>query len=273
MVKIVAAGRGETVGMWPPEARFVICEFVLSRILNNNCKHFLLPRNVLLAEPTIMQFVIAITGKLSPKVLYLGTLHEDDEDTWKATGLPYELYGCSVTKLNLWNTPEEYKTSIIDVFERKMYETDILLLSGGHSIPGIAKWSSLGLVDILLNAARKRQDLVIAGGSAGALCWFAGTGLNLIPALIIPHYDTGAYYTPSWLLAKWQNTPTCICVDENAGFVVIDDTATVISADGHSKCYVVTRKSAPTAIPMEVNEVKRLAELDIIMPTNYSVKL
>jgi hypothetical protein len=213
-----------------------------------------------------MQFVIALTGKISPKVLYLGTLHEDDEDTYKVTGFPYELYGCSVTKLNLWHAPEESKSSIIDESERMIYETDILLLSGGHSLPGIAKWTNLGVVDILLNAARKRDDLVIAGGSAGALCWFAGSGLNLIPALIIPHYDTGGYYTPSCLLAKWQNESVCICVDEHAGFVVIDDKATVISADGHAKCYVVTRRSAPTAIPIEINEVRRLVELDILMP-------
>jgi len=232
MVKIVAAGRGETV-----------------------------------AEPSIMQFVISLTGKVSPKVLYLGTLHEDDEDTWRCTGLPYELYGCSVTKVNLWNMSEEEKTYIPDEFERKIFETDILLLSGGHSIPGIAKWTEIGIVDILLDAARKR-DLVIAGGSAGALCWFAGSGLNLIPALLVPHYDTDTDYTPSGLFDKWQDTSSCICVDEHAGFVVIDDKATVISSDGHAKCYFMTRNSAPTAIPIEINEVKPLADLGITLRIN-----
>ena len=138
MVRLVATGRGETIAL-----------------------------------PSVMQYVISLTGKIETqvKVLYLGTLSEDDEDIWKETALPYQVAGCLVTKINLWNSSEELKSSIIKEVEEQLCDSDILLLSGGRSLPGIRKWKELGIDQLLLDAARQRHDLVLAGGSAGALCW------------------------------------------------------------------------------------------------------
>ena len=89
----------------------------------------------------------------------------------------------------------------------------------------------------------------------------------------MPHYDKGTFLSPKWLLKKYPTVPSCICIDENAGFVVIDDKATVISADGDSKCYVISRKSATTAVPIDIDEVRSLVDLEIIMPSHNSGKL
>ena len=49
---------------------------------------------------------------------------------------------------------------------------DIIAVSGGNTLFGMARWRQLG-VDRLLRTAWERGAIMV-GGSAGAICWFDG---------------------------------------------------------------------------------------------------
>ncbi len=56
--------------------------------------------------------------------------------------------------------------------EEALDEADIILVSGGNTLFAIDRWEYLGLGDLLRDAALSGK--VMAGGSAGAICWFDG---------------------------------------------------------------------------------------------------
>lgn len=88
----------------------------------------------------------------------------------------------------------------------RMFSADILYVGGGNTLAMMRLWRRLG-VDRLLRAAYE-QGIVLAGISAGAICWFdAGhsdsmsfydprnweyirvKGLGLVRGIHCPHYD------------------------------------------------------------------------------------
>jgi hypothetical protein len=56
---------------------------------------------------TMMQSIVSLCGKTSPKIIYLGTPFEDSGKNWITTGLPYTERGYSITQIQLWNQTAE----------------------------------------------------------------------------------------------------------------------------------------------------------------------
>ena len=73
--------------------------------------------------------------------------------------------GVQVDSLDIANTsmPREK-------MEEKVDKSDIILVSGGNTLYAVDRWNYLGLNEMLIEAANKGK--VLAGGSAGAICWF-----------------------------------------------------------------------------------------------------
>ena len=75
--------------------------------------------------------------------------------------------GVSVRSLDVANRVVE-RDELIDA----VYGADIILVSGGNTLYAVDRWHNLGLADLLRDAAHR--GTVLAGGSAGAICWFDG---------------------------------------------------------------------------------------------------
>lgn len=90
--------------------------------------------------------------------------------------------------------------------ERRIFSADILYVGGGNTLAMMRLWRRLG-VDRLLRAAYE-QGIVLAGISAGAICWFESghsdsmsfydpqrweyirvKGLGLVRGIHCPHYN------------------------------------------------------------------------------------
>jgi peptidase E len=98
---------------------------------------------------------------------------------------------------------------IVDI-EGFLVDQDAIYVGGGNTASMLAVWSAHG-VDHAMRAAHT-EGVVLAGRSAGAICWFAsGTtdsyggpiaavhgGLELIPGSHSPHYDGEAERRPTY---------------------------------------------------------------------------
>jgi len=147
--------------------------------------------------------IIKLTGKDRPKICYLPTASGDSERNiirW------YELvHDLSVqpSVQRVWISSYNQKVS----FEETLLGMDAIVVGGGNTLNMIAIWKAQG-VDIVLKKALE-NGIVLAGGSAGSLCWFDnGTtdsrpielsvveGLGFLPFSHSPHYHSEEYRRP-----------------------------------------------------------------------------
>ena len=147
--------------------------------------------------------IIQLTGKDKPKICYLPTASGDSERNiirW------YELvHDLSVEPSiqRVWISSYNQQVS----FEETLLSMDAIVVGGGNTLNMMAIWEVQG-IDIVLKKALEK-GIVLAGGSAGSLCWFDnGTtdsrpialsvveGLGFLPFSHSPHYHSEEYRRP-----------------------------------------------------------------------------
>lgn len=89
----------------------------------------------------------------------------------------------------------------MDKIKGKLENADLIYIGGGNTIFMLETWKSTGFLDLLLDAYNR--GVIIAGLSAGAICWFekmytdsivgseyeVTEGLGILKGLMSPHYD------------------------------------------------------------------------------------
>lgn len=147
--------------------------------------------------------IIKLTGKERPKICYLPTASGDSEQSiirW------YDLvHDLSVEPYiqRVWISSYNQKIS----FEDFLLGMDAIVVGGGNTLNMMAIWKAQGIDTVLRKALEK--GIVMAGGSAGSLCWFDnGTtdsrpieltvveGLGFLPFSHCPHYHSEEFRRP-----------------------------------------------------------------------------
>jgi peptidase E len=139
------------------------------------------------------RYVIQQTGKPNPKVCFLAQASGESADYTLNFYRAFTGLGCIPSHLSLF-LPH---TADIAGF---LMEQDIIYVGGGNTKSMLALWREWGLDRILRQAAD--NGTVLAGISAGAICWYeAGTtdsipgeltalpGLGYLTGSCSPHYD------------------------------------------------------------------------------------
>lgn len=144
--------------------------------------------------------IIRLSGKKHPKVLFIPPPTQFQEDYFKVMKKVFVRLGCEISPLYLSN-PKPNKKEL----ENNILGSDIIYVGGGNTLKMLKYWRKHGIDTILKKAAK--QDIVLSGLSAGAICWFrtgcsdsrkftnpeAGLikikALDYVPALYCPHYD------------------------------------------------------------------------------------
>ena len=118
-----------------------------------------------LQQKPIVEAIIGLTGKAaaSVNVLYIGTATYDLAGPREnQTKLLKEL-GCSITDLVCKpDMPTAELESLVSA-------ADVLLVSGGNTLYAMDMFTKVGLNSVIHKAGAEK---VLAGGSAGAICWF-----------------------------------------------------------------------------------------------------
>lgn len=195
--------------------------------------------------------IIKLTGKERPKICFLPTASGDSESRiirWYELvhDLPVEP---SVQRV--WISSYNQKVS----FEENLLSMDAIVVGGGNTLNMIAIWKAQGIDTVLRKALEK--GIVLAGGSAGSLCWFDnGTtdsrpielsvveGLGFLPFSHCPHYDSEAYRRPLY----HKNIENGIfqagyAMDNNAGIIFKNGKPFKVVSIGEAyNCYFVSLK-------------------------------
>jgi peptidase E len=128
--------------------------------------------------------------------------------------------------------------------EDLLLSQDVIFVGGGSVANMVAVWRVHGLDRILRKAWQ--AGIVLAGSSAGAICWFDGgttdsfghelraftDGLGLLAGSYCPHYDSEPGRRPLYhrLIADGTLAGGIAC-DDGAAAHFIDDTLTELIAD------------------------------------------
>ena len=165
---------------------------------------------------------------------------------------------------------------------------DVIYVGGGSLRNLLAIWRAHGLVDVLLEAYRR--GVVLAGVSAGAMCWFRGgvttssgvaepaDGLALLPHSLSVHLDGEPERRPVYVDAvRTGRLPPGWAVDDGAALLFCDErlvrvvgarptaAAVRVGRDGKTSRleaqYLGARPAAMRAVPGDVLELRALHAL------------
>lgn len=128
--------------------------------------------------PAVCKACLQLTGKFDAlaealtapvTIAYLGTATYDMEQPRKNQTSLFEALGCTVVSVAVAEPATTPQTSELRAM---ISSADCVLVSGGNTLFAVRRWVELGIVDML--AAAAECGAVMAGGSAGAICWFDG---------------------------------------------------------------------------------------------------
>ena len=176
-------------------------------------------------NPLLDDHVLAATGQRQPLVCFLPTA-SGDADGYIARF--YEAFGVRAepTHLGLFDRQ-------VDDIEAFLCGCDAVYVGGGNTANMLAVWRVHG-VDRALRAAYQR-GVVLAGVSAGAVCWFEAAvsdsfgplrplrdGLGLVPGTCAPHYDGDPERRPTFARLLAEGLPAGWGIDDGAALHLVD---------------------------------------------------
>jgi len=229
--------------------------------------------------------VVKLSGKKHPKLLFLPQASNDSESYYKVIQSYYgKRLGCETDVLYLIDRDKSSEDKFVSrgiskkEIERKILSADIIYVGGGSgTLKMLNLWRGLG-VDKLLKKAAK-NNIVLSGVSAGAICWFRHghsdsvlakekryiqlDGLGLIPLFACPHYDRDGLRRDSLLKMMGSYDGRAVALKECAAIEVVDGKYRVLSSRRGANAYILYKdkgKLKEEIIPVS-NEFKSLSEL------------
>jgi dipeptidase E len=191
-------------------------------------------------NPLLDDFVLGLSRASSPRICFLPTASGDAE------GYLLTFYAAFATKADASHLALFDRTD--DDIDGLLLDQDVIYVGGGNTANMLAIWRIHG-VDRVLRAAWE-AGIVLAGLSAGSICWFeSGTtdsfgpgldvmtdGLGFLAGSHCPHYDGEPLRRPAYqrLIAEGRLTP---------GYAV-DDGAALVFADTELREVVCSRPDA-----------------------------
>ncbi|HEX4593162.1 MAG TPA: peptidase E [Bryobacteraceae bacterium] len=230
--------------------------------------------------------IIRLSNKKNPKLLFVPTASSDSERYWKHV---QEYFGdflkCKTDVLFLVReqpSREQIRTKILSA--------DIIYVGGGNTLQMMRLWRRLG-VDKLLKAAYE-NGTVLAGISAGSICWFESghsdsmsfynprkwkyinvRGLGLIPGIHCPHYNSRTRGVPRRKQFRDMIRKTGgvgIAIENNCAIEFIDGRFyKVIVSKSYARAYRVYKDRGEVVV-QQIRQQKRAAPLESL---NYRPRL
>lgn len=195
--------------------------------------------------------LIRLTGKKSPKVLFIPTASSDSKGYYKTFKKHFgKRLGCKTGVLWLLKEKPSRKT-----IEGEIMTADLVYVGGGNTQKMLRIWKQFGVDKILKKAWEK--GIVLSGLSAGSICWFRGgisdskrfnnpkadlnkiVGLGFIPSLHSPHYNVEKDRRPGLKKIMKKTSGVAIALDNCCAVEFIDDTYRVIASKPNARAYKV----------------------------------
>lgn len=199
--------------------------------------------------------IVKLAGKKSPRALFIPTASGDPQDYCEAFDRVYGgLLGCTTDHLLLCRRPGDREAAA-----GKIRAADLIYVGGGNTLRMMKMWRRLGIDKMLVKAGQ--QGTVLAGVSAGAICWhewghsdsraYSGRkswsyikvrGLGLRQGLYCPHLDSEK---------RHASFKKMVAREKMAG-IACDNFAAVLYDDSGAAC-ITSRRKARVHIYTSVN--------------------
>jgi dipeptidase E len=178
-------------------------------------------------NPLLDDFVLSLAppGLREPRILFLPTASGDTTAQINAFYARFSSRMCVPEHLPLFRLQE-----IERPLEELVLSQQIVYVGGGSMRNLLAIWRAHGLDSLLIEAWRR--GIVLAGLSAGAMCWFQGgvtrssgpptaiAGLGLLEGSLTVHADGEPERLPVWLASVRDGTlPGGWAVDDGVGLL------------------------------------------------------
>src|SRR3954452_8603815 len=176
-------------------------------------------------NPALDDFVLSLAGRREPRLLFLATASGDPATQIAAFGERFGGRACHAEHLSLFRLHGS-RRRVADV----VLGADIVYVGGGSMHNLLAIWRAHGLDRVFVEAWRR--GIVLAGLSAGAMCWFQGgvtrsagppepiAGLGLLPGSLTVHADGEPDRLPVWLEAvRTGALPGGFAADDGVGLL------------------------------------------------------
>jgi len=197
-------------------------------------------------NPALDHFVLTLARRENPSVCFLATAAGDAESYIDSFYTAFRKLPCRPTHVPLFARTPDVKTVLL--------EQDVIYVGGGNTKSMLAVWREWEVPDVLRRAWE--SGTVLAGVSAGAICWFEsgvtdswGSGLNLLPCLgflpgaCCPHYNGEVERRPAVHRLIEQGTiATALALDDGAAAHFVNGTlANIVSSRPDARAYRVER--------------------------------
>ncbi|HEY1457018.1 MAG TPA: peptidase E [Solirubrobacteraceae bacterium] len=176
-------------------------------------------------NPLLDDYLLTLTPKREPKILFLATASGDQTAQINAFYARFAGGACVPAHLSLFDL-RRIERPLQDI----ILGQDVIYAGGGSMRNLLALWRAHE-VDRLLTRAW-RQGIVLAGLSAGAMCWFQGAvtrssgapepleGLGLLHGSLTVHADGEPERLPVWLASvRDGRLPGGWAVDDGVGLL------------------------------------------------------
>lgn len=204
-------------------------------------------------EP-LFRYLVSLTGKTRPEVCFIPTASGENRDYIIEFYRVFGALGCSTRHLTFFNPP------VADL-RGYLLACDLIFVGGGNTKSMLALWREWGVDDILREAWER--GVVLAGTSAGSICWFEEGITDSIPGLLTPlpclgflkgsdcpHFDSEAERRPTFhrLLAEGAISPG-YAADDHAALVFEGETlARAVATTPTARAYHLTRDANGAAV-------------------------
>jgi peptidase E len=177
------------------------------------------------ANPLLDDFVLSLARAPEPRILFLPTASGDTSAQLNAFKARFANRTCVARELSLFRLADNERP-----LRELVLEQDIIYVGGGSMRNLLALWRAHELDRLLIEAWR--AGTVLAGLSAGAMCWFqAGVtrssgppqtiaGLGLLEGSLTVHADGEPERLPVWLAAVRDGSiPGGWALDDGVGLL------------------------------------------------------
>jgi len=178
------------------------------------------------SNPLLDDYVLGLTRAKQPRILFLPTASGDTTAQINAFRARFADRTCVAEHLSLFRLRDAKQP-----LEDAVLSQDIIYVGGGSMRNLLAIWQAHGLDKLLVEAWRR--GTVLAGLSAGAMCWFQGgvtrssgapepiAGLGLLEGSLTVHADGEPERLPVWLASVRDGAlPGGWALDDGVGLLI-----------------------------------------------------
>ncbi|HEY8501201.1 MAG TPA: peptidase E [Solirubrobacterales bacterium] len=235
------------------------------------------------ADRAVCELLLRLAGERGggrPRICILPTASGDTSDQIASFYSAFGERSCEPSDVSLFRLgrrPLELRDHILS--------QDLVYVGGGSMVNLLAVWEAHDIASILSLAWR--QGIVLAGQSAGAMCWFeagitkssgkprAAAGLGLLPGSLCVHYNNEPERRAAFLDAVGDGMPSGYGLDDYAGLLWEGDASpSALTARRGARAYRVSAQEgevtesplpvrflpapAPAALREDIAEFRRI---------------